>query len=214
MNSLAAKFLRPALNASLWLVWLLTIACTFVILLNYEMSPAKESKSPPNWPVQSAIARDYSRPNLIMFVHPKCPCSNASITELSRIMDKKRNLRATVVFVKPLGVESHWEKTELMRRASSMPNVVVFVDENLIEAHNFEAHTSGETLLYDETGHLLYSGGITVARGHEGDNIGEDRLLKLLEQRKNISSISSPAYGCQFADDTLPNRGLLSKCLR
>ncbi|MBX9723207.1 MAG: hypothetical protein K2X81_17520, partial [Candidatus Obscuribacterales bacterium] len=154
------------------------------------------------------------RPNLIMFVHPKCPCSNASITELSRIMDKKRNLRATVVFVKPLGVESHWEKTELMRRASSMPNVVVFVDENLIEAHNFEAHTSGETLLYDETGHLLYSGGITVARGHEGDNIGEDRLLKLLEQRKNISSISSPAYGCQFADDTLPNRGLLSKCLR
>ncbi len=183
-------------------------------MLNYEMSPADASKNPQVWPKQSAIGRDSSRPNLIMFVHPKCPCSFASLTELAKIMDSRHNLRATVVFVKPANVKNHWEQTELFKRASSNPNLSVFVDEQSIEAHNFDAHTSGETLLYDGSGHLVYSGGITMARGHEGSNLGEDTLVNLLDENNLAHSGSAPVYGCQLADDPSPNKGILRKCLR
>ena len=36
----------------------------------------------------------------------------------------------------------------------------------------FGAETSGQTLLYDRDGRLLFSGGTTGSRGHDGDNAG------------------------------------------
>ena len=40
--------------------------------------------------------------------------------------------------------------------------------------------TSGQVVVYDAKGALLFSGGITAARGHMGDNAGRDRITALL----------------------------------
>src|SRR5437764_13188302 len=42
------------------------------------------------------------------------------------------------------------------------------------EARRFGLTTSGEVAVYSAGGDLLYTGGITGARAHEGDNSGED----------------------------------------
>ena len=49
-----------------------------------------------------------------------------------------------------------------------------------VEARRFGAQTSGTTSLYSPDGRLLFSGGITSSRGHEGDNAGEDALTQAI----------------------------------
>ena len=68
-------------------------------------------------------------------------------------------------------------------------------DDNGVEAQHFGVYTSGETLLYDSRGSLIFSGGITGSRGHAGDNAGEQALISLLtrgEARERVTSV----FGC------------------
>ena len=51
-------------------------------------------------------------------------------------------------------------------------------DDDGAEARRFGAETSGQTLLYDARGALAFSGGITGARGHAGDNAGRASLRR------------------------------------
>ena len=39
----------------------------------------------PQWPAESTIARLTERPTLVLFLHPKCPCSRATVGELERL---------------------------------------------------------------------------------------------------------------------------------
>ena len=48
------------------------------------------------------------------------------------------------------------------------------------EARLFQAVTSGQTILYDSHGRLLFSGGITASRGHSGDNAGRSAIVSLV----------------------------------
>src|SRR5205823_6234038 len=83
-------------------------------------------------------------------------------------------------FYRPQNAPSDWERTDLYRQAAAIPGVTICRDEEGAEARYFHAATSGQTLLYDEAGRLLFSGGITAARGHEGDNDGQQTLIALL----------------------------------
>jgi hypothetical protein len=78
--------------------------------------------------------------------------------------------------------------------------VEVFVDDGGVEAKRFGASTSGETMLYDESGDIQFHGGITGARGHEGDNAGRRRVLELLRKgRKGRPDRNeSPTFGCEI----------------
>ncbi len=67
------------------------------------------------------------------------------------------------------------------------------------EALRFGAATSGQTLLYDASGRLLFSGGITPARGHAGDNDGSDALLELLSGGSGRHH-QTPVFGCSLRD--------------
>jgi len=94
-------------------------------------------------------------------------------------------------------VPADWEQTDLWRRAASIPGVSLTRDDDGVEAQRFDAATSGQTVVYDGDDRLLFSGGITAARGHEGDNPGRTAILSLLasaggEQR------STPVFGCSL----------------
>ena len=49
------------------------------------------------------------------------------------------------------------------------------------EANLFGAATSGQTMVYDPGGRLRFSGGITAARGHYGDNVGVSAIARLID---------------------------------
>ena len=68
-------------------------------------------------------------------------------------------------------------------------------DDNGVEAARFGAVTSGQTVLYDEDGALLFTGGITGARGHSGDNAGRASVVALFESRTGRTSWTS-VFGC------------------
>lgn len=92
-------------------------------------------------------------------------------------------------------MEDEWVKTDLWHAAAAIPGVQVNVDHEGEEARLFQAVTSGQTLLYDSEGGLVFQGGITLSRGHAGDNPGRDAIESLLKQ-KIPSATSPPVFGC------------------
>ena len=131
-----------------------------------------------------------------MAVHPKCPCSRASIGELAIAMARMQGrARAHVFFTKPTGYPEDWVKTDLWRTAAAIPGVSVEVDEEGVEAARFGAQVSGGVLLYDASGQLRFHGGITASRGHAGDNRGRQAVVALAWGEKTERA-ETPAFGC------------------
>jgi hypothetical protein len=105
--------------------------------------------------------------------------------------------KAVVLFYYPSGEEERWARTDLWASADSIPGVHSIGDRDGTAAGQFGARTSGQVLLYDANGQLLFSGGITASRGHEGRNEGSDSLLALLSGEE-ASSRSTRVFGCSL----------------
>jgi hypothetical protein len=103
---------------------------------------------------------------------------------LAQLMAQSQgHLSAYVLFLKPAGFSGDWEKTDLWQSVTDIPGVKPVVDYDGVEASRFHATTSGQTVLYDAVGRLLFSGGITIARGHAGDNAGRSAIVSLVNSR-------------------------------
>ncbi|HKS16351.1 MAG TPA: hypothetical protein VJU16_03510, partial [Planctomycetota bacterium] len=63
------------------------------------------------------------------------------------------------------------------------------------EARRFGIETSGHVLLFSPGGARLFSGGITSARGHSGDNAGLDLALERL-RNPSLPTASTSVFGC------------------
>jgi hypothetical protein len=183
-------------------VWLLTISAGLGILWNYESTPGMAAAAPARWPAESRLRRASDRATLIMLAHPHCPCTRASIGELARLMTQAEGrVTAYVLFIKPAEFSGGWEKTDLWASAAAIPGVSVVADDEGVEARRFHALTSGQTVLYDTEGKLLFSGGITSARGHAGDNAGRTAIVSLLATHE-ANQGETPVFGCPlFARD-------------
>lgn len=181
--------------------WLLLALSGMVALARYKSLPGTEASAPERWPATSRIVRDEGRPSLVVLAHPHCPCTRASLSELSRLLTRLPEKPAVhVLFLSPEGVEADWHDTDLWQRARTIPGATVQVDEGGTEAAAFGARTSGETLLYDRQGRLLFHGGITPARGHEGDNVGASRIAELLTTG-STDRHEGAVFGCALTND-------------
>jgi hypothetical protein len=181
-------------------LWLSVVVTGLALVFIYTNTPSRAMAAPVDWPAKSRIDATPSLPTLIMFAHPHCPCTRASLGELEQLMsDCRGRLTAQVWFIKPLGTDTDWTNTDLWTTAARIPGVTVHCDENGVEAQRFHAETSGESLLYDQGGRLLFQGGITIARGHFGDNAG----LSVVENRVNHKTsdlVKTPVFGCSLFD--------------
>lgn len=180
--------------------WLLLALFALGWTEKIDGTPGATGHPPAHW---QKLALDPSKPTLIMLVHPQCPCSRASLTELSRLAalcPSKANI--SVLFLRPAGCPEAFADTDLRRQAEAIPGVLVATDDNGDAARRFGAATSGETLLYAPNGRLLFHGGLTGSRGHEGDNAGLSAVTAWLHGASGPSQ--APVYGCPMtADRTL-----------
>jgi hypothetical protein len=182
-------------------LWLLVVGIGLAVLMSYENTPGGAAKPAALWPVDSQIQRAPDRLTLVMLVHPHCPCTRASIGELAVLMAQSQGrLTAYVLFLKPAEFSDNWEKTDLWQSAASIPGVQPIVDYDGLEASRFQATTSGQTVLYDAQGRLLFSGGITIARGHAGDNAGRSAIVSLVS-RSTAEQTETPVFGCPLFDE-------------
>jgi hypothetical protein len=179
-------------------LWLLAASGGTWALLKYESTATPAGNTPSLWPAESHIARETGRSTLLMFVHPHCPCSRASMEELNRLMVRCRDSVSThVLFVRPKGATDEWTDTALRKNAESIPSVHVAIDAEGEEALRFGAESSGYVILYDPQGKLLFSGGITASRGHAGQNAGETTVINLANGQA-ASLKHTEVYGCSL----------------
>jgi hypothetical protein len=137
---------------------------------------------------------------LIMFAHPECPCTRASLEELNQLLAHcQGRLSAAVLFYQPGGLANGWSQASSWKQAKTIPSVRVQSDRDGVEARRFGAETSGFVVLYDAAGKLLFRGGITAARGHEGDNAGLDSIVALVTGQEPLSR-ETAVFGCTLLD--------------
>jgi hypothetical protein len=189
----------PVLLALAGLLWVSALAGGFTLVWKYKSTPGDAQERPPSrWPAASRMARAPGRHTLVMFVHPHCPCTRASVAELGRLMSRLgETVSARVRVLRPKEASTEWDHTSVWDRAAAVPSVMVEADEDGQDAALFNAVTSGQTLLYDGAGQLLFSGGLTSARGHEGDSFGHRRILALVTSGK-ADRTDSPIFGCSL----------------
>jgi len=181
--------------------WLISTGVGFHSLQRYASTPGRVASSPDRWPMDSQVRFDPARPTLVMAVHPRCPCTRASIEELAQIVTHCRGLVSVRVLVfQPKRFPEQWSQSDLWHQAEGIPGVQVLPDVDGREATRFGAKTSGHVFLYSTTGGLLYSGGITGARGHVGDNFGRGALISLLREEKCVGS-GARVFGCPIGDE-------------
>lgn len=192
--------------------WVLCVAGGMAQLERYSAAPGEGAQAPDRWPAGSALELDAERPTLLVFVHPRCPCSRATLSELARLTANRRGRAEVVVsFTIPPGHDAAWAATDLWRHARAIPGVRARRDVGGAEARRFGARTSGHALLYGPQGELLFSGGLTASRGHEGDNLGRASLEALLVGEP--AREASPVFGCPLSgDDPTPTRAAGACC--
>jgi hypothetical protein len=205
MSSLMAIGYRKLLASNVTVVamaglilWLAAVALGFRALLSYENTPGPRAASPYHWPSGSQMSLDSTSPTLVLFVHPHCPCSRASIAELASIISKiPGRLSVRVMMYQPANASPEWRQTDLWRAAQKLSGVTVVPDRDGEEATRFDASISGQAMLYNPQGRLLFSGGITKARGHVGDNAGYAAIISLIISGRS-AQVTTPVFGCHL----------------
>jgi hypothetical protein len=198
LDSKPGRRLRTLLLGAIGLLWLVTVGDGLRTMLNYEDGPAASGASPRTWPAKSGIQRIPGLPTLVVMAHPRCPCTKATVGELAILMaGLQHRVSATVMFVRPDGVPEKWEETGLWDDARQIPGVTVMNDPGGMEAARFGALASGQTMLYDASGNLQFSGGITASRGHSGDNAGRSTIAELV-LKGQAERKETPVYGCSL----------------
>jgi hypothetical protein len=181
-------------------MWVLGVGAGFWVLETYNRTPGLAALTPEDWPSASAIVRSRDHATLIMLAHPHCPCSRASIGELAQLMtDAQGRVSAFVLFLRPTELAADWNQTDLWHSARNIPGVTVVTDPDGREAQRFNATTSGQVLLYDRDGRRVFSGGITAARGHAGDNPGRRAILSFLSSG-HADQRETQVFGCSLHD--------------
>lgn len=185
------------------LVWLLLMIAGFFKLVTYSGTAGKMDPAPTLWPADSRVQLDLKLPTLVMFVHPHCACSKASLYELDSMLTKVHGkVKPTVVFYGPEVFGDAWvTQSDLWRQAQQMPGVDLVLDNEGVETRLFKSATSGHVLMYHPTGRLLFSGGITSARGHSGDNLGKSAITSLIFNEP-VNQENTPVFGCPILDHT------------
>jgi hypothetical protein len=148
------------------------------------------------------------KPLLVMFAHPRCPCTRASLAQLEQLAGLPNNrFKAVVVFYQPKDASRDWSDSGLVKEAKSIRGVEVISDADGELLTRFEVQTSGHTLLYSPQGKLLFSGGITSSRGHIGDNTGFSEVSKILTAHcKAVSCSPIPVFGCELVNRCARNQ--------
>ena len=188
--------IRAPLLSLLVAAWAATMVAGIWFLWSYASRPGPSGTAGAGWPRESALGLDPLRPTLVMFVHPQCPCSRASLDELDTLLARAAVRPATkAVFVRPAGTEPGWERKGLWASAEAIPGVEAVADSEGAEARRFGVQTSGHVLLFGPDGVRRFSGGITSARGHAGDNQGLSNVLDRLRDG-TLPAAATPVFGC------------------
>src|SRR5689334_10371940 len=107
--SFLRDFRKQAVIAAAVALWIPAVAFGVNVLWKYSTTPGHPAAPPPNWPARAAIRRSEGQATLLMFAHPQCQCTSASLDELAIIMAHAgARLDAQVFFYLPDHEANTW----------------------------------------------------------------------------------------------------------
>lgn len=203
---------RRAFVGAIVALWLVAASAGFARLMQYATTPGSDQPAPSDWPAEASLRPDPGHDNLVLFAHPHCTCTRATLAQLEELAARCPELAIHVLFVRPRDGAEDWTQTDLWRQAVAIRGATVTDDAGGVEARRFGAATSGLALLYRRDGRLVFHGGITDARGQAGGSAGLQAIVALLTggagKRKE-----TPAFGCPLFDPTpSADQGALPCC--
>ena len=193
---------RWPLCATTIVLWLGAIGAGLGALAWYENSPAATEQPLTEWPGGSAIHRSQPRIDVGAVCPPTLPLHAG---EPWRIEENRR----------PLPADRHsldrvFQTRRSGRRLGANRPVACGQRDSRRPCHGrsgrrrgarFHVTTSGQTLLYSAAGELLFSGGITFARGHAGDNAGRT-AIESYSAGDSPGYRQTPVFGCPIIATT------------
>jgi hypothetical protein len=196
----APRARRSPVSVLVGIVWAVALMLGIAALVRYQGRTGVAAAPPASWPEPAALAREHERPTLLVFAHPECPCTRATLGELDRIVARcGEKLRVLVILLSLPEFGGEGARGALREAAERIPGVEVRDDSGGAIARAFGVLTSGQALLYEPDGRLVFQGGITAARGHSGDNAGAASIVARVLGR-SPGSDSAPVYGCCLFD--------------
>ncbi len=176
--------------------WGLLVGAGMSVLHARAARPGDAGSRPMQWPVESPLPLASDRPTLLVFLDLKCPCARATMAELEMILTRCGGRAVARILVE--GTESGaatWANDRALANLARFPGVNARLDAKGIESNRFGIATSGHVLLFRPDGRLIYQGGVTGARGHEGANYGRDAVISLiLGDEPGVRTF--PVFGC------------------
>jgi hypothetical protein len=183
--------------------WAAVVVIYLGWLTAYSFAPGGLATPPRLQAVALPRARDADSHLLVMAVHPKCPCSRASVGELGRLLARSRDrLECVVLVYRPHEQRGSWSDTDLVETTRLQPHTQIADDTDGQLARQLGMTTSGSVVLYSPQGEPEFWGGITMARGHAGDNIGSDAILAIVSGAEPARR-TAPVFGCRIHADTI-----------
>lgn len=181
-------------------VWAIAVYSGYAAFTRHEFEAPPTQTVPQSFPM-SAGPLATSDPTVLAFVHPQCPCTRATISQLAEIAATHgAHLSLRIYFYAPSGKPTEWVEGATWRMASEIPGATFIHDTDGQMARAFHAAASGTVYAFNPQGDLLYAGGLTASRGHVGQSTGGDALLQIA--RGDPPSIrSAPAFGCLIFDE-------------
>ncbi len=183
----------PVWVQSLLVLWLLAIGFSLAAMAEYQGAPGLAANAQ-DWPSDSELTRP-DLPTMLLFLHPECGCSRATLAELQRLLPRVQHEFRTLIVFSGVG-------ETLRPLAGEMRDARLHDDPEAIEARRFGATTSGHLFVYGPRGRLLFHGGITAARGHEGPNAGVEHVVAALAGDAARGLTSTQVFGCPLYEVT------------
>ena len=164
-------------------ILLATLTCLglvsgYLVWMLYECAPGQAARPPAHYPEQGGL------PRLLLFLHPRCPCSRATVNELAHLRPSIQ-LEVVLTQVPEDGVISQLH--------TSFPQAELVSDPEGHRRELYQSWTSGQLIGYDAQGRLGFCGGITASRGQSGPSLGQARLLAWLQGQGPQEAV---VFGC------------------
>ena len=186
----------------------LAVALGWYQLFRFSSTPGAQFAAPAHWPAQISLSRAPRLPTLLVFVHPRCSCTPATLSQLDSMLESTHAAVqvALVVYsskpseapngIAPNGIAPVSAPATSASLLHAPAQIVP--DPGGLLARRFGAATSGEIILYAADGRLLFQGGITPMRSEAGDGPGADALRRALAtgtaQFRPVSVFGCPIY--------------------
>jgi hypothetical protein len=202
--------LRRAALPAIGAAWAALVTAGLAAVWSYHATPGAVAAAVPAAIAGGAPAGDDAlvapgRTSLLVFLHPQCPCSAATLDAVEGLIAAHRDagprvaerLRVTAVFADVGDGGRDASEGPTWRRAAAIAGLRIVRDADGAIARRFDARTSGQVLCYGTVGTLAFNGGLTAGRGAAGDSDGARAVAAIAAGRPPLVR-ATDVFGCEL----------------